>query len=148
MCIQLFGDHCSHGRGVPLLLTMKRGKQKVKNYAVIHHHKEDDNLFLTNSHTACISDNGFCILQTPLSPQKRSLSSFHHLPDADFSNWSPSFEYKGCEEQVVADPEALTVAAKVAAKCYPPSVSGFENHVFDCTNATIGHPSTRVGQQE
>ena len=146
--MQLFSDYFSCGGGVLLSSTMKRGKQKVKNYAVIRHHEEDDNLSLANSRLARISNNGFRILQTPLSPQKRSSSSFHHLPDPDFSDWSPSFEYKGSEEQVVADPEAPTVAAKVAAKCYPTLVSGFENHVFDCTNATIGRPFTRVGWQE
>lgn len=120
----------------------------MKNYTVVHHHEEDINLSLANSRTACISDNGFCILQTPLSPQKRSLSSFHHLQDPDFSDWSPSFEYKGSKEQVVADPEAPTVADKVAAKRYPTLVSGFENHGFDHTNATIGRPFTRVGWEE
>lgn len=146
--MQPFSDYCSRGRGVLLSSTMKRGKRKVKNYAVVRHHEEDDDLSLANSRTAHISDNGFRILQTPLSPQKRSSSSFHRLPDPDFSDWSPSFEYEGSEEQVVADPEAPTVAAKVAAKRYPTSVSGFENHVFDRTNATIGRPFTRVGRQE
>ena len=110
---------------VHLSSSMARGKGRPKNYAVVRHHPDD--ICLGHSRTARISDNGFRILQTPSSPQKRSSSSTHPLPDPDLSDWNPSFEYEGSEEQVVIDPEVPTVAAKVVAKWYPTSVSDFKN---------------------
>ena len=109
--------------------TMARGKGKARNYTVIRHHEDADDSSLAHSRTARISNNGFRILQTPLSPQKRSATSIHRLPEPDFGDWDPSFEYEGSEGQALLDPEAPTVAAKVAAKRYPTSVSDFENRL-------------------
>lgn len=106
---------------------MARGKRKVQNYSVVRHGEDEDDLSLARSRTARISDNGFRILQTPLSPQKRSSSSIQHLAEPDFSDWNPSFDYEVIEEQVTVDAEAPTVAAKVAAKRYPTSVSELKN---------------------
>jgi len=124
---------------------MARGKGKAKNYTVIHHHEDADDSSLAHSRTACISDNGFRILQTPLSPQKRSSTSIHRLPEPDFSDWDPSFQYEGFEGQALLDPEAPTVAAKVAAKWYPTSVSKSEDHVSNLTYAALGCPFARLG---
>lgn len=65
---------------------MARGKRKVQNYSVVRHDEDEDDLSLARSHTARISDNGFRILQTPLSPQKRSSSSIQRLAEPDFSD--------------------------------------------------------------
>lgn len=104
---------------------MTKGKRKVMQYGVVRHGADEDDLSLAHSRTARISNNGFRILQTPLSPQKRSSSSIQRLPDPDFSDWNPSLDHEVSEEQVVVDAEAPTVAAKVAAKRYPTSVSKF-----------------------
>lgn len=128
--------------------TMARGKGKPRNYTVVRHHEDADDSSLAHSRTARISDNGFRILQTPLSPQKRSATYIQRLPEPDFSDWDPSFEYKGSEQQALLDPEVPTVAAKVAAKRYPTSVSDLENHISNLTDAALGCPFARMGWEE
>ena len=104
----------------------RSGKGKSK-FVVVRDDKHDDNLHIGHSRTVQISDNGFRILQTPRSPVKVSSAS-RLLVEQEFDNWNPSIEYEDVEEESpppnVEDNLKSTVAAKVAAKRYPTSVSG------------------------
>ena len=102
------------------------GKGKSK-FVVVRDDKHNDNLHIGHSRTVQISDNGFRILQTPRSPVKVSSAS-RLLVEQEFDDWNPSIEYEDVEEESpppnVKDNLKSTVAAKVAAKWYPTSVSG------------------------
>ena len=104
---------------------MAKGRYKGKSkFVVIANNK----LHIGHSRTVQISDNGFCILQTPCSPVKVSSAQSRPLIEQEFDDWNPCIEYEdvGEESPLINVEENVqgTVAAKVAAKRYPTSVSG------------------------
>ena len=111
---------------------MTKCKQRVKlAFTVILDSGDEADTSIPQARTVRISDNGLRILQTPRSPQKRSTT---YKPD--FGEWNPSADYASIDwsshsldellqqqaGEEISDP-AETVAAKVAAKRYPTSVS-------------------------
>lgn len=108
---------------------MAKGRYKGKSkFVVVRDDKHDDKLHIGHSRTVQISDNGFRILQTPRSPVKVSSAQSRPLVEQEFDDWNPCIEYEdvGEESPLINVEENVqgTVAAKVAAKRYPTSVSG------------------------
>ena len=113
---------------------MAKRKHKGKaQFTVIRDSGDEADTSIPQACTVRISDNGLRILQTPRSPQKRS-NTYQFSPD--FGEWNPSADYASTDwsshplDQLLQQQEgeeisnvAETVAAKVAAKRYPTSVS-------------------------
>jgi LmbE family N-acetylglucosaminyl deacetylase len=129
---------------------MAKGRSKGKSKFVVVCDDHDDNLHIGHSRTVKISDNGFHILQTPRSPVKVSSAS-RLLVEQEFDDWNPSIEYNNFEEDSTAlnveENVQSTMAAKVAAKRYPTSVSCSkpENETYFDHHGISGCSIARVG---
>ena len=123
---------------------MARGKHKTKaEFTVVRDSGDEADTSIPQARTVRISENGLRILQMPRSPQKRA-TTYQFLPD--FGEWNPSADYTSIDwnghplDELLQQPEGeeisdstVTVAAKVAAKRYPTSVS----LAFSCPPFTI-----------
>lgn len=113
---------------------MAKNKRKAKaEFTVVRGSGDEADTSVPQARTVRISENGLRILQTPRLPQKRS-TTYDFSPD--FGEWNPSADYTDIDwsvhplEEVLQQQEGekvedsdVTVAAKVAAKRYPTSVS-------------------------
>jgi len=100
-----------------------------KSFIVIHGSNSKDDIVIPQGHTVQVSNTGLNIIQTPHSPQKGALLPCC-IPSLVYE-WHPSIDYN-CktanhgvsEDEVVNETEEVpTMAAKVAVKSYPTSVS-------------------------
>ena len=107
---------------------MPRSSNK-KTFIVVHGSDSEDDIAIPQAHTVRISNTGLNIIQTPCSPQKGAVPPCR-VPSPVYE-WHPSHDYE-CEmadhdlfedDTVNEIEEVPTVAAKVAAKRYPTSVS-------------------------
>ena len=131
----------------PRSLSMTKAKCKAKaEFTVVRNSGDEADTSIPQARTVRISENGLRILQTPRSPQKRS-TTIQVSPD--FGEWNPSVDYASIgwsgdqlgelfqqrEGEETSDPME-TVAAKVAAKRYPTSIS----FSLRCPPFTINRP--------
>ena len=100
-----------------------------KSFVVVRGSDSKDDIAIPQARTVRISNTGLNIIQTPRSPQKGVIPP-GRVPSPVYE-WHPSNNYE-CEtadydlaedEMENETEEVPTVAAKVAAKCYPTSVS-------------------------
>ena len=115
------------------LCQMAKHKRKAKaDFTVVRDSGDEADTSIPQARTVRISENGLRILQTPRSPQKHS-TRYQFLPDFQ-GEWNPSADYTSIdwsshpldeilEQQEEIGDSPVTVAAKVAAKRYPTSVS-------------------------
>lgn len=100
-----------------------------KSFVVVRGSDSEDDIAIPQARTVRVSNTGLNLIQTPRSPQKGAIPPCR-IPSPVYK-WHPSIDYD-CEtaNHGVSEDEALneseevpTVAAKVAAKRYPTSVS-------------------------
>ena len=98
-----------------------------KGFVVVREDDSEDNIAIPQSRTVRLSNRGRNIIQTARSPQKGAVPS-NRFPSPVYE-WNASHDYDtidllpGNEADEEVDVEELPVAAKVAAKRYPTSVS-------------------------
>ena len=100
-----------------------------KVFVVVCEDDSKDDIAVPQSHTVRLSNHGCNIIQTTRSPQKGVVSS-NRFPLPVYK-WNASQDYNtidllprgDAEEEVDEEAEDLPVAAKVAVKRYPTSVS-------------------------
>lgn len=115
-----------------------------KNFVVVRVSDDEDDIAIPQARTVRISNTGLNIIQTPRSPQKGAIPP-GHVPSPVYE-WHPSNDYDCetadyhlAEDEVENEIEEVpTVAAKVAAKRYPTSVS--TGHI--CIRCRVSH---RIG---
>ena len=100
-----------------------------KAFIVVREDDSEDDIAIPQSRTVRLSNHGRNIIQTTRSPQKGAVSS-NRFPLPVYE-WNASQDYDtidllpggDAEQEVDGDAEDLPVAAKVAAKRYPTSMS-------------------------
>ena len=100
-----------------------------KGFVVVREDDSEDDIAIPQSRTVCLSNHSRNLIQTTRSPQKGVVAS-NRFPSPVYK-WNTSHDYDmidlllggDVEEEVEGEAEELPVAAKVAAKCYPTSVS-------------------------
>lgn len=100
-----------------------------KGFVVVREDDSEDDIAIPQSRTVRLSNHGRNLIQTARSPQKGAVAS-NRFPSPVYE-WNASHDYDTIdlllggevEEEVEGEAEELPVAAKVAAKRYPTSVS-------------------------